>query len=120
MRAISASRLVATTLFQVILSSAVAFAFSFTFSSNPTQCSSLAVTVDGGTAPYRLNLIPAGPIPGGGTEIRTIVDEVFSDKTFKLDALRLPARSQFVAMVSDADGECPSELLCVEALTSIH
>ena len=98
------SNLATTVLFQIIYSSAVVSAFSFTFSSDPTQCSPLTVTVNGGTAPYRLNLVPAGPIPGGGAEIRSIVDEQFSDKTFTLNALKLPANSAFVAMVSDATG----------------
>lgn len=104
MRAVLASRFAITLLFRFILSSTVVSAFTFTFSSNPTQCSPLTVTVDGGTAPYRLNLIPAGPMPRGLTEIRTIVDVEFSDKTFTVDALKFPASSQFIAMVSDAEG----------------
>ena len=111
MRAVSASRLATTILFQVIWSLVVVSAFSFTFSNNPTQCSSLTVNVNGGTAPYRLNLIPAGPLPRGGPEIRTIVDVAFSDKTFNLDALKFPADSQFIAMVSDAKGKNPSGVI---------
>ena len=57
--------------------------------------------------PHCLNLIPAGPMPGSATEVRMIVDQEFSDKTFTLDALRLPANSQFIAMVSDATGVYP-------------
>lgn len=124
MRPVSTSRSAITLLFQILLSSAVVSAFSFTFSSNPTQCSPLTVTVDGGTAPYRLNLIPAGPMPRSQKEIRSIVDEEFSDKTFKLDALKFPADSVFIAMVSDATGGCSfrscSVKRRVEALTSIH
>ncbi len=112
MRAVSA-------FFQVIWSSALVSAFSFTFASDPTQCSSLTVNVKGGTAPYRLNLIPAGPLPRGGTEVRTIVDEAFSDKTFKLDALKFPADSQFIAMVSDATGESPSAVIFLRRGTHI-
>ena len=111
MRAVSTSSLVLTILFQIILSSAVVSAFSFTFSTDPTQCSSLTVNVKGGTAPYRLNLIPAGPMPRGGNETRTILDQEFSDKTFTLDALKLPADSQFIAMVSDATGKYPVVVL---------
>ena len=124
MRAVSATRLAITLLFQIILSSTVVSAFSFTFLNNPTQCSSLTVAVDGGTAPYRLNLIPAGPMPGGQAEIRVIVDEAFSEKTFKLNALKFPANSQFVAMVSDANGMSFSRICavrgCIKALTSFY
>ena len=98
------SNFVTTVLFQIIFSSAVVSAFNFTFSSDPTQCSPLTVTVNGGTPPYRLNLVPSGPMPGGGDDIRKIVDEQFSDKTFTLDALKFPASSEFFAMVSDATG----------------
>ena len=111
MRVVSASSLTTTILFQVIWSLVAVSAFSFTFSSNPTQCSSLTVNVNGGTAPYRLNLILAGPLPGGGPETRRIVDVAFSDKTFKLDALKFPAYSQFIAMVSDATGKTPSGVI---------
>jgi hypothetical protein len=122
MRSVSASRFAIALLFQIILSSAVVSALSFTFSSDPTQCSSLTVTVNGGTAPYRLNLIPAGPMPRLSTEIRTIVDVQFSEKTYTLTALKFPADSQFIAMVSDATGgsffrNC-SVKPCVKALTS--
>lgn len=124
MRAVSAARFAITLLFQIILSSTVVSAFTFTFSSNATQCSSLTVNVDGGIAPYRLNLIPAGPMPGGLPEIRTIVDTEFSAKTFELDTLKFPANSQFIAMVSDANGMsffCNySVKRCVKALTSFY
>ena len=119
MRPVSASRLVMIILFQLIWSLAVVSAFSFTFSSDPTQCSSLTVNVKGGTAPYRLNLIPSGPLPRGGPEVRTIVDEAFSDTTFKLDALKFPADSQFIAMVSDATGESPSAVITLRRGTHI-
>jgi hypothetical protein len=120
MRSVSASRLAIATLFQVVLASAVVSAFSFTFSNNPTQCASLTVTVDGGTAPYRLNLVPAGPMPGGTTEIRKIVDVEFSDKTYQLDALRLPANSQFIAIVSDATGVCSSIVIALQGYASTN
>ena len=97
-------KLTTTVLFQIIFSSAVVSAFNFSFSSDPTQCSPLTVTVNGGTPPYSLNLVPSGPMPGGGGDIRKIVDEQFSDKTFTLDALKFPASSEFFAMVSDATG----------------
>ena len=119
MRAVSASSLTTTILFQVILSLVVVSAFNFTFSSSPTQCSSLTVNVNGGTPPYRLNLIPAGPMPGGPPEIRSIVDASFSDKTFNLDALKFPADSQFIAMVSDATGKNPSDVIALGRSTHI-
>ena len=119
MRTVSASSLATTILFQVIWSLVVVSAFTFTFSNKPTQCSSLTVNMIGGTAPYRLNLIPAGPLPGGGPEIRTIVDVAFSDKTFNLDALKFPADSQFIAMVSDAHGKNPSDVVALRRSTHV-
>ena len=104
MRSLSAWRFAISLLFQIILSSTVVSAFGFTFSSAPTQCSPLTVTVNGGTAPYRLDLIPAGPMPRLQKEIRSIVDVEFSDKTYTLDTLKFPSDSQFIAMVSDATG----------------
>jgi len=43
-------------------------------------------------------------MPRSLTEIRSIVDVEFSDKTFTLDTLKFPTDSQFIAMVSDATG----------------
>ena len=63
-------------------------------------------------------------MPRGQTEIRTIVDVEFSDKTFTVDALKFPADSQFIAMVSDAAGVFFFRNFvvkpCVKALTSFH
>ncbi|KAG8829478.1 hypothetical protein FRC18_009297 [Serendipita sp. 400] len=76
--------------------------FSFAFTNKPTQCGSLTVTVDGGTPPYRLVMVPAGPIEG--PEIRTIVDEEFSSSPHTLPPLAFPGGSNFVAVVGDANG----------------
>lgn len=78
-------------------------AFSFSFSQKPTQCSTNDVTVDGGTPPYRLVLVPTGPL-SDGPEIRTIVDEEFSSSTFTLPPLNFPGRSNFTAVMSDSTG----------------
>src|SRR5262245_42507738 len=81
----------------------VGWSFSFSFSNKPTQCQNVTVTVDGGQAPYRLVLIPAGPIPEG-QEIRTIIDQEFSSSPFTLPALAFPGGSNFTAIMSDATG----------------
>ncbi|KAG8794294.1 hypothetical protein FRC17_008313, partial [Serendipita sp. 399] len=78
------------------------YSFSFAFTNKPTQCGSLTVTVDGGTPPYRLVMVPAGPLEG--PEIRTIIDEEFTTSPHTLPPLAFPGGSNFVAVVGDANG----------------
>jgi hypothetical protein len=80
-------------------------AFSFSFSNKPTQCSNLTVTVNGGTPPYRLLMVPSGPLPG--IEIRTIIDQQFNSSSFTLPPLAFPGESNFTAVMSDATGMSP-------------
>ena len=77
-------------------------AFSFSFSTKPTQCGSTTVTVDGGTPPYRMVMVPSGPL--NGPEIRTIVDQQFSSTSFTLPPLAFPGGSNFTAVMGDSTG----------------
>jgi hypothetical protein len=81
-------------------------AFSFSFSTKPTQCGSTTVIVDGGTPPYRLVMVPSGPLVNR-PEIRTIVDQQFSSTSFTLPPLAFPGGSNFTAVMGDSAGECP-------------
>jgi len=78
-------------------------AFSFSFSNKPTQCANLTITVDGGTPPYRLLMVPSGPLVGR-QEIRTIVDQQFSGSSFTIPPLAFPGESNFTAVMSDSTG----------------
>lgn len=77
--------------------------FSFSFSTKPTQCGSTTVTVDGGTPPYRLVMVPSGPLVNR-PEIRTIVDQQFSSTSFTLSPLAFPGGSNFTAVMGDSTG----------------
>ncbi|KAJ7064833.1 hypothetical protein C8F01DRAFT_1128366 [Mycena amicta] len=83
---------------------AVAAAYSWSFTSQPTQCGNVTISVSGGTAPYGVLVVPYGisPLPNN-IEARKIQSETFpsSDISFKLN---FPANSQFVAVLSDNTG----------------
>ncbi|EGN92853.1 hypothetical protein SERLA73DRAFT_98611 [Serpula lacrymans var. lacrymans S7.3] len=81
-------------------------AFSFQFTSQPTQCGNLSIAITDGTGqpPYSVLIIPYGssPLPNN-VEARTIVNQPFSgDSTDVSFQLKYPATSQFVAVVSDS------------------
>jgi hypothetical protein len=78
-------------------------AWSFSFTNKPTQCGTNTITVDGGTPPYRLVMVPSGPL--NGPEIRTIVDEEFDSSPHTLPPLNFPGGSNFTAVVSDSTGK---------------
>lgn len=81
--------------------------FSFTFTSEPTQCANLSFSISGaGTPPYSVLLIPYGPSPlPNNVEARTIVYEQFSGNSASVSfQLKYPSSSQFVAVVSDSTG----------------
>lgn len=94
-----------TILAQTLLFTQLTNAFSFTITNKPTQCGEVNVRVeDGGEPPFSLVLIPAGALPDGQTEIRTIVDVEFSEREFTLPALAFPGESNFLAMMGDSTG----------------
>ncbi|KAJ7100255.1 hypothetical protein B0H15DRAFT_819489 [Mycena belliarum] len=79
-------------------------AYTWKFSSQPTQCGNVSISVQGGSPPYSVLVVPNGisPLPKN-IEVRKIQDETSqsSDISFKLN---YPANSQFVAVVSDSTG----------------
>ncbi|KEP54458.1 putative HlyIII domain protein [Rhizoctonia solani 123E] len=77
-------------------------AFSFVFSSQPSQCQSLTIQWTGGTGPYRLFLVPVGHVT---PEIRSIVSmEIPAGQSSTNLTLRFPENSHFVAIMSDSTG----------------
>ncbi|KAJ7512685.1 hypothetical protein B0H11DRAFT_2151564 [Mycena galericulata] len=81
-------------------------AYTWSFTSAPTQCGNVSISVSGGTPPYQVLIIPYGisPLPNN-IEARKIQDEPFpglsSSISFKLN---YPQFSQFVAVLSDSTG----------------
>ncbi|KAH7886857.1 hypothetical protein F5I97DRAFT_1807293 [Phlebopus sp. FC_14] len=91
----------------LVLSSNLVSAFSFTFSSQPQQCTNLSIDITGsGTPPYSVLIIPYGPSPlPNNIEARTIVYQQFSGHSTSVSfQLKYPTDSQFVAVVSDSSG----------------
>ncbi|KIJ58893.1 hypothetical protein HYDPIDRAFT_33732 [Hydnomerulius pinastri MD-312] len=89
------------------LSSHLVSGFSFTFTSQPQQCSNLSLDITGsGKPPYSVLIIPYGPTPlPNNIEARTIVYQQFSGDSSSVSfQLKYPANSQFVAVVSDSTG----------------
>ncbi|CUA68122.1 hypothetical protein RSOLAG22IIIB_03361 [Rhizoctonia solani] len=77
-------------------------AFSFVFSSQPSQCQSLTIQWTEGTGPYRLFLIPVGHVT---PEVRSIVNmEIPAGQSSTNLTLRFPENSRFVAVMSDSTG----------------
>ncbi|KAF9219529.1 hypothetical protein BS17DRAFT_717307 [Gyrodon lividus] len=89
------------------LSSSLVSGFSFTFTSQPQQCSNISLQITGsGAPPYSVLIIPYGPSPlPNNIEARTIVYQQFSGDSSSVSfQLRYPTNSQFVAVVSDSTG----------------
>ncbi|KAL5530698.1 hypothetical protein ACEPAF_6956 [Sanghuangporus sanghuang] len=76
-------------------------AFTFYFTSTPTQCANMTVEWTGGRAPFTLLLVPVGHL---NPETRTIIQKDVSSVTFVSFVLDFPAQSQFVAVLNDASG----------------
>ncbi|KAH7341077.1 hypothetical protein B0J17DRAFT_653983 [Rhizoctonia solani] len=77
-------------------------AFSFVFTSQPSQCQSTTIQWTEGTGPYRLYLIPVGHVT---PEIRSIVNmEIPAGQLSTNLTLRFPENSRFVAVMSDSTG----------------
>lgn len=82
-------------------------AYTFKFSSVPTQCKELSLAVDGqGSPPYRVLIIPVGASTApNNVEVRRVIDQTFPDNGTTVSfPLRFPTNSQFVAVVSDQSG----------------
>ena len=78
-----------------------AYAFSFYFTSTPTQCAQTLARWDGGQPPYTLLLVPTGHLE---PETRTITQENISSGSSVLFVLDFPSGSSFVAVLNDATG----------------
>ncbi|KAL5527360.1 hypothetical protein ACEPAG_6151 [Sanghuangporus baumii] len=76
-------------------------AFTFYFTSTPTQCANLTVEWTGGQAPFTLLLVPVGHL---NPETRTIIQKDVPSGTSISFVLDFPAQSQFVAVLNDASG----------------
>ncbi|KAL5508280.1 hypothetical protein ACEPAH_5899 [Sanghuangporus vaninii] len=76
-------------------------AFTFYFTSTPTQCANMTVEWTGGRAPFTLLLVPVGRLD---TETRTIIQKDVSSGSSISFVLDFPAQSQFVAVLNDASG----------------
>lgn len=80
----------------------LANAYTWHFSTQPRQCQTVSVAIDGsGHPPYSLLLIPTGPTPlPNNTEVRTIQNINFTGSSTTLSfKLTYPENSSFVAVV---------------------
>lgn len=80
----------------------LAAAYTFEFTSVPTQCQELSLAIDGqGSPPYQVLIIPVGPsTAANNVEVRTVIDQTFPNNGTTISfPLRFPANSQFVAVV---------------------
>jgi len=88
--------------FSLFLIPPLVAAYTFNFTSVPTQCQELSLSIEGqGNPPYQVLIIPDGPSPvANNTEVRNIIDQTFPDNgTIVSIPLRYPANSHFVATV---------------------
>jgi len=80
----------------------VSNAFTFNFTSPPTQCANATVQWSEGTPPYHLLLVPTGALHP--VEVRVISDHTINSGTTFSFPLLYPGNSTFVAVMSDATG----------------
>ncbi|KIM21495.1 hypothetical protein M408DRAFT_18387 [Serendipita vermifera MAFF 305830] len=78
-------------------------AFTFRFSSEPSQCGATSIVWQGGTPPYKVLLVPVDFMPQG-TETRVIFDRTVTSGNELGFNFPFPANSRFVAVMSDATG----------------
>jgi hypothetical protein len=80
----------------------LAAAYTFKFTSVPTQCQELSLAIEGqGSPPYEVLIIPVGPSTApNNVEVRTVVDKTFPNNGTAVSfPLQFPTNSQFVAVV---------------------
>ncbi|KAF7316292.1 hypothetical protein MIND_00147900 [Mycena indigotica] len=84
---------------------ALVSAYTWRFTSQPTQCGNVTIAVNGGTPPFSVLVVPYGisPLPNNieARKIQSIENQNGPDISFKLN---FPANSQFVAVLSDKSG----------------
>jgi hypothetical protein len=81
----------------------LANAYTWKFTSQPSQCQNVSIAVEGsGQPPYSLLIIPSGPSPlANNVEVRTIQSIPFPGNSDTLSfKLKYPENSSFVAVVS--------------------
>ncbi|KAF9652605.1 hypothetical protein BDM02DRAFT_3109178 [Thelephora ganbajun] len=91
----------------IFLLPSLATAYTFQFTSVPTQCRDLSLAIEGqGSPPYQVLIIPVGPSTApNNVEVRRVIDQTFPNNGTSISfPLRFPANSQFVAVVSDQTG----------------
>ncbi|CAE6429073.1 unnamed protein product [Rhizoctonia solani] len=88
--------------FALALHTLSSWAFEFTFQTIPAQCEELSIAINGGVPPYRLLIVPIGPLLTP-PEVRTIIDRNITGTTDSF-IFNYPAASRFVAMMSDKTG----------------
>ncbi|KAF9788328.1 hypothetical protein BJ322DRAFT_1048293 [Thelephora terrestris] len=96
-----------TSVIPTLLFSSLVAAYSFTFTSVPTQCKELSLAIQGqGSPPYEVLIIPVGPSTApNNVEVRRVVDQTFPNNGTTVSfPLNFPTNSQFVAVVSDQSG----------------
>lgn len=77
-------------------------AFTFWFTSTPTQCANMTIQwSNGGEPPFTILLIPVGHL---NPETRTIIQQSTSVGNSISFTLNFPAQSQFVAVLNDGSG----------------
>lgn len=86
----------------IFLLPSLAAAYTFKFTSVPTQCQELSLAIEGqGSPPYEVLIIPVGPSTApNNVEVRKVVDQTFPNNGTTVSfPLRFPTDSQFVAIV---------------------
>jgi len=81
----------------------LANAYTWQFTSQPSQCQNVSIAVEGsGQPPYSLLIIPSGPTPlANNVEVRKIQNIPFPGNSNTLSfMLSFPENSSFVAVVS--------------------
>lgn len=81
--------------------------YSWKFKETPKQCGTVTIDITGndGRPPYRALVVPDGPNPLSGNEVRTIMDIPFDANATSVSfKLKYPANGRLVTVISDASG----------------
>ncbi|KAH6918204.1 hypothetical protein BKA70DRAFT_10907 [Coprinopsis sp. MPI-PUGE-AT-0042] len=80
-----------------------AYSYGWNFKEKPKQCGTVTIDItgSGGQPPYRALVIPTGPNPLAGNEVRTLMDVGFDANATSLSfKLKYPAHAGLVVVVS--------------------
>lgn len=80
-----------------------AYSYGWNFKEKPKQCGTVTIDItgSGGQPPYRALVIPTGPNPLSGNEVRTLMDVPFDANATSLSfQLKYPAHAGLVVVVS--------------------